>query len=407
MKLSDIKANPSNPRLIRDDKFKKLVTSLREFPEMMEKRPMVCVTDTDGKLYPLGGNMRLKALQELKYKEIPDTWVMLADEWTEEKRQEFTIKDNVGFGEWDWDVLKTEWDVEELSDWGLDIPEFEIEPEVLEAKEDDFDVPEGGIETDIVLGDLFEIGEHRLLCGDSTDSDQVAKLMNGEKADMVFTDPPYRQEGHIEAAESEAKQQKNSIRKSTTEISPSLVKHAKKLKGLLDFEPKDFIQTLLTLNPLCVYIFCNKSLVKEYLNYFEGYNYTILVWKKPTVSPFYVADYLADVEYLLYFNKAGKKWNNKNDFANYSRVLEAKQEKGDHPTIKPISIIKPAIQNNSDKNDLILDLFLGSGSTMVASHQLKRKCYGMELDPKYCQVIVDRMRKLDPSLVIKRNGIHY
>lgn len=97
MKITDLKPNPNNPRIIKDDKFKKLVTSLSEFPEMMEKRPMVCVTDTDGKLYPLGGNMRLRALKELKYKEIPDNWIMLADEWSEEKRKEFTIKDNVGF----------------------------------------------------------------------------------------------------------------------------------------------------------------------------------------------------------------------------------------------------------------------------------------------------------------------
>ena len=132
MKLSQLKSNPNNPRLIKDDKFKKLVTSLSEFPEMMEKRPMVCVTDADGKLYPLGGNMRLKALQELKYKEIPDNWVMLADEWSEEKRKEFTIKDNVGFGEWDWDTLANEWNVEELSEWGLDIPNFEIDEEEKE-----------------------------------------------------------------------------------------------------------------------------------------------------------------------------------------------------------------------------------------------------------------------------------
>jgi hypothetical protein len=122
MKISQLKLNPNNPRLIKDEKFKKLVTSLREFPEMMEKRPMVCVTDTDGKLYPLGGNMRLKALQELKYKEIPDNWVMLADEWSEEKRKEFVIKDNVGFGEWDWDTLANEWDEILLDKWGLDVP---------------------------------------------------------------------------------------------------------------------------------------------------------------------------------------------------------------------------------------------------------------------------------------------
>ena len=126
MKINQLKSNPNNPRLIKDEKFKKLVTSLSEFPEMMEKRPMVCVTDADGKLYPLGGNMRLKALQDLKYKEIPDNWVMLADEWSEGKRKEFVIKDNVGFGEWDWDTLANEWDVEELTEWGLDMPGFEV-----------------------------------------------------------------------------------------------------------------------------------------------------------------------------------------------------------------------------------------------------------------------------------------
>jgi hypothetical protein len=134
MKLSDIKPNTNNPRLIKDDKFKKLVKSLQEFPEMMEKRPMVCVTDADGKLYPLGGNMRLRALQELKYKDIPDSWVTLADEWSEEKRREFTIKDNVGFGEWDWDELANSWDSEELSDWGVDVPNMQNTEKLSELK---------------------------------------------------------------------------------------------------------------------------------------------------------------------------------------------------------------------------------------------------------------------------------
>jgi hypothetical protein len=128
MKTSQLKSNPKNPRIIRDDKFKKLVASIEGFPEMMEKRPMVCVTDVDGKLFPLGGNMRLRAIQELGMKEIPDTWVTLADDWTEEKRAEFTIKDNASFGEWNYDDLANEWDAEQLSDWGVDVPMFEEEP---------------------------------------------------------------------------------------------------------------------------------------------------------------------------------------------------------------------------------------------------------------------------------------
>ena len=140
MKLSNIKPNPKNPRIIKDDKFKKLVQSIKDFPEMMEKRPMVCVTDVDKKIYPLGGNMRLKAIQELGHKEIPDTWVMLADSWTQEQRNEFTIKDNVGFGEWDWDSLANEWDTEKLDNWGLDLPGFDLNADELGTE---FSLPDG------------------------------------------------------------------------------------------------------------------------------------------------------------------------------------------------------------------------------------------------------------------------
>ena len=140
MKISKLKNNPNNPRLIKDDKFKKLVKSIEDFPEMMEKRQMVCVTDIDGKLYPLGGNMRLKALQELNYKEIPDSWVLMADEWTEEQRREFVIKDNTSFGSWNWEELANEWDAEKLEEWGFDLPGFDIEADNLG---DEFSLPDG------------------------------------------------------------------------------------------------------------------------------------------------------------------------------------------------------------------------------------------------------------------------
>ena len=124
MKISELKLNPNNPRIIKDEKFKKLVQSLRDFPEMMEKRPMVCVTDIDGKIFPIGGNMRLKALRELGMKEIPDSWVVMADDWTEEQRKEFTIKDNVGFGEWNFKDLQDGWEgvsIDDLNKWGIDV----------------------------------------------------------------------------------------------------------------------------------------------------------------------------------------------------------------------------------------------------------------------------------------------
>jgi 16S rRNA G966 N2-methylase RsmD len=131
MKLAEIKSNPNNPRLIRDDKFRKLVKSIEEFPKMMALRPMVINADN----IVLGGNMRLKALKDLGYKDIPDEWVKRAEDLTEEETRRFIIADNVGFGEHDWEMLKTEWDIEELSEWGLDMPVFEEETENEETIE--------------------------------------------------------------------------------------------------------------------------------------------------------------------------------------------------------------------------------------------------------------------------------
>lgn len=367
MKLSNIKANPNNPRIIKDDKFKKLVKSLTEFPEMMAKRPIVCVTDTDGKLYPLGGNMRLKALQELNYKEIPDTWVTLADEWTQEQRNEFVIKDNVGFGEWNWDDLANNWDSEKLEEWGLDIPDFAVKE--LEAEEDDFEVPDE-IKTDIVIGDLFEIGEHRLLCGDSTDSDQVARLMNGEKADMVFTDPPYGM---------------NAVSKSGV----LKQKYGSDILGDSDTNAaKDCFNLIYSLYPEAIHIWWGANYYSSCLPDSECW----IVWDKNNGQSDQTDCELAwsnARSVVRQFTKASEKTN---------RV---------HPTQKPIELVDWAINKFSKNSNFICDFFLGSGSTMVASHQLKRKCYGMEIDPKYCQVIVDRMIKLDPTLEVKRNGLPY
>jgi ParB-like chromosome segregation protein Spo0J len=119
-----LKPNLSNPRILRDEKFLKLKASIESFPDMLNKRPIVAVTDTDGKYMVIGGNMRLRACQDLKLKEVP---VILADEWTEEQRREFIIKDNVGFGEWDWDALANEWKAEDLDAWGLDVPKGPID----------------------------------------------------------------------------------------------------------------------------------------------------------------------------------------------------------------------------------------------------------------------------------------
>ena len=398
VKITEVKTNAKNPRTIKDEKFRKLVKSIQEFPDMLNKRPLIVFTDVDGKYVVLGGNMRLKACKEIGLKEIP---VILADEWTEEQKAEFLIKDNVGFGEWDWDILTDEWDTNNLEDWGLDLP-VDLSVKELEAEEDNFDVPEGGIETDIVLGDLFEIGEHRLLCGDSTCSDTVAKLMNGEKADMVFTDPPY-------GVEIKGK------------FTGTILND-----NLQGDEFDDFLTACF--NNLKLFNKGNLYISYEIRNHttFEnallssGFVFDeIIIWNKDSASFYSNNKYNRKFE-PIFFIENGKELKCKPDvnvwdfaksssFASRDENNKRFNEEGNylvaHPTTKPLGLITKPLNNSTKENDLILDLFLGSGSTMVASHQLKRKCYGMELDPKYCQVIIDRMKKLDPSLEIKRNGI--
>jgi ParB-like chromosome segregation protein Spo0J len=183
-----IEGLPKNPRLIKDAKFEKLKKSIEDNPEMLGMRE-VLVYPHGSKFVIIGGNMRFQACKDLGFTEVPCK--VLDKDTTAEQLRAITIKDNVGFGEHDWELLANEWDSVELEEWGLEVPNFEAEEQILEAEEDDYDVPDGGIETDIVIGDLFEIGEHRLLCGDSTDSHAVAKLMNGQKANLSFTSPPY------------------------------------------------------------------------------------------------------------------------------------------------------------------------------------------------------------------------
>lgn len=132
IKLSSIKSNPNNPRVIKDDKFKKLVKSIKDFPKMMELRPMVINSDN----IVLGGNMRLKALKELGYKEVPKEWIKRAEDLTEDEQRQFIIKDNVGFGEHDWEMLQADWDLSELDDWGLDVPIFDLNINDIEEIEE-------------------------------------------------------------------------------------------------------------------------------------------------------------------------------------------------------------------------------------------------------------------------------
>jgi DNA modification methylase len=382
--IGKIKSNPNNPRTIKDDKFFKLVQSLKDLPEMAKVRPVVVNQD----MVVLGGNMRLKAMKEAGWKEVP---VEVVD-WDEDKQRQFIIKDNVGFGEWDWEMLANQWDAEQLDDWGLDIPAFD-DPKELEAEEDDYEMPDE-IKTDIVLGDLFEIGPHRLLCGDSTDSDAVALLMNGEKADMVFTDPPYALFGNSTGV---AVADDKMIRPFFLLIGISIMKATKRFAhfySCLDW--KSWAAVLETYQKAGLTV---KNMI---------------VWDKGSGA--LGQAYRSQHELIMFglcgntgINITGSKGVDPKYQIKDTNVWTVKREnkQGMHAALKPQELIKKAVNNSSFERELVLDFFLGSGSTMVASHQLNRKCYGTELDPKYCQVIVDRMLKLDPTLEVKRNGQPY
>jgi DNA modification methylase len=382
--------HPNNPRFIKDDKYKKLVKSIKDFPEMLELRPII----VDDFMIVLGGNMRLRACKEAGLKEVP---IIKAINLTPEQQKEFIIKDNVGYGEWDWDILANQWDENQLNDWGLDVPVFNFE-DLGTAEEDNFDVPDGGIETDIVLGDLFEIGKHRLLCGDSTDSDAVAKLMDGKKADIAFTSPPYNAGDNVRGKFYE----NDNDNKSNNDY----------VKFLYDF-------TINTLNN-SKYSFVNLQILESNKHALIDYQYQlknqikdILIWNKKQYPPHInKGTFGCKWEYVFAFSYDSKgrsfpaSWQGK-----FPNVIETENASGNdyaqiHKATFPIAF--PSwIFEKMDFAKSILDLFMGTGTTMVASHQLNRKCYGMELDPKYCQVIVDRMIKLDPTLIIKRNGEIY
>jgi site-specific DNA-methyltransferase (adenine-specific) len=331
--------------------------------------------------------MRLKACKEAGLKEIP---IIKASELTEQQQKEFIVKDNVGYGEWDWDDLANNWDASELEEWGLDIPGFKTEDE---AQEDDYEIPEH-LRTDIVLGDLFEIGPHRLLCGDSTQTDTFAKLFENQLADLVVTDPPYNvaYEGKTKDALTiqNDSMSDDSFYQFLYDFYTALGSYTKAGGAWYvwhaDSEGANFRSAMKNSGIMvkqCL-IWVKNSMVMGRQDYQWRHEPCLYGWKEGAAHGWY----------------SDRKQTTILEFDRPSRNTE-------HPTMKPIPLIAYQIGNSSKQGDIVADGFGGSGTTMVAAHQLNRKGYLVEFDPKYCQVIVDRMIKLDPTLEVKRNGQPY
>lgn len=375
--INSIQKNPDNPRSIKDEKFKLLVKSLQSFPEMMELRPVVVNKD----MMILGGNMRYEAAKAAGWKEIP---VTIAD-LTPPQEKEFIIKDNVSGGDWSWDMLANGWDAELLKDWGLDLPEdWEVKEE---AKEDDYEIPDE-IETDIILGDMFQIGEHRLLCGDSTDSDSVKKLMGGVFGNMMLTDPPYGV-SYVGKTKDKKTIQNDAM---TAEQTHTLWRDSHNTALIFLTEGATIYATVPA--GLLQVGFMQVMVDAETLH-------QCMVWNKGQMVLGH-SDYHYQHEPILYGWKPGKHYFTNDRTKTTVFDYKKPNRNAEHPTMKPVELWAEMINNSSVRGDVIYDPFLGSGTTMVAAHQLNRKCYGVEIDPKYCQVIIDRMKKLDPDIKIEK-----
>lgn len=371
MNLSDIKANSKNPRIIKDEAFKKLCESIKRDPEFMTLRPIV--VDDEGII--LGGNMRYRAIKELGMKDVPDGWIVKASNLTAEQRKRFILVDNAPrgmAGDWDFDMLANEWELSELKALGFDLADFGMDLDMNTGLTDEDDVPETPEEPITKAGDLWILGDHRLLCGNSTKREDVERLMDGKKADMVFTDPPYGVN-----YDGGSKLRNKLAGDDTTDLYEPCCKMA-----------RDF-----STNEAALYLWhagvkgiaaAVAAAAADWVVRCE------IVWNKNQAQfGALSAQYKQKHEPCYYCYKKGKTVNwcgPKNEVTVWDVVRASVNEY--HPTQKPVELAKRAIQNH--KADSVLDLFGGSGSTLIACEQLNRKCYMMELDAGYCDVIVKR-----------------
>lgn len=237
-------------------------------------------------------------------------------------------------------------------------------------------------------GDLWIIpsnsgnGEHRLLCGDSTNEDDVARVMGGVDTDLIFTDPPYNFTGYGGGF-------------NTKEIRQDF---KDKLSTLIDFSPMELLSVLENLNWLSLIIFSSKDLLPQYFDWLKQYNFNLFVWHKTNPPPFKSTSFLPDLEYMVVGHKPNKIFNSNCDYEDYSRVFTSDIHEGkdnllaSHPTMKPLALICRYIKILSRVEGFVYDPFGGSGTTMAACEQLQRQCRMIEIHPPYCSVVLERMR---------------
>ena len=376
-KIKDLIRAEYNPRKITPVEEFDLRESLMRFGLV---EPIIININKERKDIVIGGHQRLKIWEELGNDEIDCNQIDL----TLDKERELNIRLNKNGGSFDDDLIKEYFDYEELTEWGFTPDElFEPDEKIIDGLIEDDEIPEVK-ESKVKRGDIWQLGEHRIMCGDSTSSDDVDKLMNGEKADMVFTDPPY---GVSYQSNMRIKTDKfNVLENDNTFIT-------------------EWINNLPIYSNGFVFVWTSWKVLKQWIEFCEGIGElsNIIVWDKGGGG---IGDlkktFLTDYELALVYHRGaeiigkrlGSVWSVGKDSANSYL----------HPTQKPVDLAVMAIENILQKKKIVLDLFLGSGSTLIAAEKLNRKCYGMELDEKYCDVIIERWEQFTGKKAEKISG---
>lgn len=382
--VKDLIPYARNTRTHSDEQVNQIVSSIKEFgftnPVLVDEQNMI-----------IAGHGRVMAANKLKLKKIP---TISLNYLTEAQKKAYIIADNrlaLNAG-WDEDMLKVE--LEELNDLEFDISLLGFEDKEIEEMlsapvdglTDEDAVPELPEEPTTKLGDLWLLGEHRLLCGDSTSIDAVDKLMGGQLADMVFTDPPYNVNYSARTA----------IRSKKVRDNLGYIKNDNldddSFKGLLN---DSLGNAFLTLNDGGSFYVCNNwHCALYFMDAIQALQQQIkawIVWNKDWMSVGH-SEYRSNHEFIFFGSKGGKAktFNNQGTENDVWTLRKLSPDKKIHTTEKPVALVERAIINSSGLHDLILDLFIGSGTTLIAAEKTNRKCYGMELDPKYCDVIIQR-----------------
>ncbi len=387
MSVSELIPYARNPRK-NDHAIERGASFIREFGFLV---PVLIKRD----LTIIDGHLRLKCAKKLKMDEVPTITIDHLND-IQIKALRLSINKFSELADWDEDLLKDELMELDNLQYDVDLLGFDVkldgENGGTEGLTDPDEVPEVPQNVfGVKRGDIWLLGNHRLMCGDSTSEDDVNKLMDGHKADMVFTDPPYN-------IASDSKNFAANVSTSMNELSNADWDKNFKIEPAID-RLIDSISENATM-----YIWTSHFLINDIWKHLKDFGYiNYLVWSKPNPMPSLSKRHPAwNTELCVYTSRGSKRVVNYPSQGHFLSCREViKKSDGTHPTQKPLELITPIVEFSSNQGQMILDLFLGSGSTLIACEKTGRTCYGMELDEHYCSVIIKRWQDFTGKTAIK------